>query len=437
VSAPQASYAEPAVEQERPSGLPRLLSAIPSRGAMSLARHEAVHGSMPHAQRRRDGRGELIGQLEQAGLHGRGGAGFPTAAKMRAVAASRGRPIVLVNAAEGEPASRKDRTLARALPHLVLDGGELAAAALGAGEIVVCVCESAHGGVEGLSVAIAERGSRGRRAPRTRLLAVPDRYLAGQETALVSLAGGAAALPTFTPPMPFQRGVAGRPTLIANAETMAHVALIARHGARWFRELGSAAQPGSALVTLSGPVAGPGVYEIALGESLASLVEAAGGLTARPLGALLGGYGGSWVGAERLRELALADDCLARYGASLGAGVVLLLSEECCPVAEVARLTRWLAAEGAGQCGPCAHGLHAIAASLAEIADGQPHSGGRGRVAELAALVNGRGACAHPDGAARMALSALEAFAEEFADHARHGPCERCRRPSELKLPSR
>lgn len=435
MSAYATAYAEPDARAQQPAGLPRLLAGARAGGAMTLERHEAVHGSLPAMHRRR-GRAaeELIAEIERAGLRGRGGGGFPTATKMRAVAGARGRPIVLVNAGEGEPASRKDRTLTQTLPHLVLDGGELAARALGAKELIVAICESAHASVESMALALAERP---RGVPRTRLMSVPARYVASQETALVSLANGGPALPTFTPPRPFERGVAGQPTLIANAETLAHMALVARHGADWFRSVGTAANPGSALVTLSGPVAQPGVYEIALGASLSSLLDAAGGLTARMRGVLVGGYGGGWIGPQQLAGAHLAEELLAPYGATLGAGVVVVLSEHACPVAEVARLARWLAAQSARQCGPCVHGLDAIAASLDHLAGSGARAGAPRRIEELAGLVQGRGACAHPDGASRMVRSALSAFAAEFADHLRYGACEDCLRASELPLASR
>jgi NADH:ubiquinone oxidoreductase subunit F (NADH-binding) len=416
--------------------LPRLLEGIPSHGGMGLAEHMALHGPLPVWRRRaRGGEHPLIAQVEQAGLRGRGGAGFPIAVKLRAVAASRGRPVVVVNAAEGEPASLKDRTLTQTLPHLVLDGATLAAHALGASEVVVSVCESARASVESIAEAIGERGSPGRGTPRTRLTSVPTHYVAGQESALVNYLNGAPAVPTFTPPMVFQHGVARRPTLLSNAETLAHLALIARHGPEWFRELGTPSQPGSTLVTLSGPVSRPGVYEIEYGAPLGSLIDAADGTVGRPRAALLGGYGGSWVGEKHLHGMVLADDHLAAYGASLGAGVVLLLSEGACPVAETTRLVRWLASQSARQCGPCVHGLNAIATCLEEMAGGAAQPNMHQRLTRLGALVRGRGACAHPDGAARMVLTAIEAFGLEFADHARHGPCEGCLHPGELPLP--
>jgi NADH:ubiquinone oxidoreductase subunit F (NADH-binding) len=444
-------------------GLPRLLAGIPSRGALGLSEHLALHGELPavegRGRARRGAASGLIEEVERAGLLGRGGAGFPTAAKLRAVAgASRsvlggGRPVVVVNGAEGEPASAKDRTLLRSLPHLVLDGAVLAAAAVGAQEVLLGVCwpdggcepkasvsplRSSPSALDAVARALEERGGGvlvG--GVHFQLCPVPNRYVAGHESALVNHLSGGPALPTFTPPRPFERGVRGRPTLVCNVETLAHLALVARYGASWFRELGTPEQPGSALVTLAGPVAQPGVYEIEHGSPLSALLDAADGLTAQPRAMLLGGYSGTWIDGSLLREVALSDRHLSPFGASLGAGVVVVLSDAACPVAELARLTRWLASQSARQCGPCVFGLDAIASTFEQLAGGAG-AGGRNlteRLHTLARLVSGRGACSHPDGAARLVASALDVFAQELAAHARHGPCAACARPSELPRP--
>jgi NADH:ubiquinone oxidoreductase subunit F (NADH-binding) len=428
-------------ELDSSPGLPRLLDGVPAHGAMSLQAHLDTHGEPPAARKRdrRDRRGAaaLIDQIEQAGLGGRGGAAFPTAKKMRTVAAGRGKPIVVVNATEGEPASLKDQTLLETLPHLVLDGAALAARAIGANEAILCVCESAGVALDRAERAISERERLSGHWPRIVLNAAPEGYVVGQESALVSHLNGAGAKPTFSPPMPYERGVRGRPTLINNAETLAHVALIARHGPRWFRELGLPEQPGSTLLTLSGPLAYPGVYEVEHGASLSSLVDAAGGTTARVRAALFGGYAGAWVDGSVLASLALSNEHLAAHGASLGAGVVLLLPEDACPVAEIARVIRWLARQSTGQCGPCLHGLDALAGTFEQICAGDARGQATVRIEQLSALVSRRGACAHPDGTARFAISAVNVFAEEFSDHARHGPCEACSRPPALALPTR
>jgi NADH:ubiquinone oxidoreductase subunit F (NADH-binding) len=426
--------------QRTPAALPRLLVGVPPHGALSLQEHTAIHGPLPATggrggRRTRERAALLVDEIERSGLLGHGGAAFPTATKMRAVAGARRRSIVVVNAAEGEPASSKDRTLLQTLPHLVLDGAILAAEAVGADEVIVCVCESAEEAVENVARAIEERARASERSPSLHLKTVAGHYVAGQESALVNYLNGGPAKPTFTPPMPFAQGVRRRPTLINNVETLAHVALIARHGAAWFRQLGTPSQPGSALVTLSGPLVHPGVYEIEHGASLSSLIQAAGGATARTHGALLGGYAGSWVAGELLNGVALSNEHLAAHGACLGAGVVLLLSEHACPVTETARVARWLAGQSTRQCGPCVHGLDALATKVEEIASGIAQANVGQRIERLSSLTARRGACRHPDGAVNLILSALETFEGEFAEHARHGPCDRCALPPELPMP--
>ena len=427
---------EPMLAAPTPSGLPRLLIDVPMRGAMSLSEHLRTHGEMPTPHRRRGRETAIIEHLEEAGLRGRGGAGFPTARKMRAVASSRRRPIVVVNATEGEPASRKDRTLISSVPHMVIDGAVLAANALGSDEVLLAVCETASSSYEQLAQAVAERDSGRARGPRIEPRIIPSGYVAGQESALISHLSGGPGLPTFSPPLPFEKGVNGRPTFLSNAETFAHIALICRHGPAWFRELGTLAEPGSSLVTLSGPVGRPGVYEIESGLRLSELVRAAGGLTSSPQAALIGGYGGSWIAADHLEELTLCHAGLGPHEASLGAGVVALLDAEACPVAETARILRWLAGQSAGQCGPCVHGLGAIASEFEQLTGGTAQPDSSRRLERLATMVVRRGACGHPDGTARLLRSALRAFPEEIADHARHGLCEACTATPQLPIPA-
>jgi len=200
-------------------------------------------------------------------------------------------------------------------------------------------------------------------------------------------------------------------------------------------ELVTPSQPGSTLVTLSGALEYPGVYEIEHGASLASLIDAAGGSTRQPRAALVGGYAGTWIDGGLLAGVSLSDEHLAAHGSSLGAGVVVLLSEDACPVAETARIARWLADESAGQCGPCLNGLPALAGTVEELASGAAQGDSAKRIERLSSLIQRRGACGHPDGAVRFILSALETFAADFADHARHGQCDDCTRAAELPLP--
>jgi NADH:ubiquinone oxidoreductase subunit F (NADH-binding) len=222
---------------------------------------------------------------------------------------------------------------------------------------------------------------------------------------------------------------------VSNVETFAHIALICRYGPGWFRELGTREQPGSSLVTVSGAVADPGVYEIGIGVRLRELVSACGGATSAPRAALIGGLGGTWIGPGDLAGIELCDDALAAHGASIGAGVVVLLDEDACPVAETLRIVRWLADQSARQCGPCVNGLAAISAELASVAGGHRAADPVRELERLSALVLGRGACALPDGVSALVVSAIDVFREEFAEHASAGPCEGCLQPPRLSLP--
>ena len=400
--------------------LPRLLAGWRPGGAMGLDEHLAMHGQVAIPGPRE--RHELIGRVEQSGLVGRGGAGFPAGAKMRAVASGRrGRRIVVANGAEGEPASRKDEVLLAGIPHLVLDGAVIAAATVGADEVILCVKSGASRELQALQLAIAERASSD--PVEVSLVEVPSTFLAGEESALVNYLNTGRAIPTFVPPRPFERGVDGRPTLVQNVETLAHLALISRHGPDWFRGVGAPDDPGSHLVTLCGAVARNGVYEVPGGISLEALVEHAGGTTAPVQAFLVGGYAGNWFAAERAAGVCLGHAAMRTQRAALGAGVVVALPASACGVCETARVARYLAEESAGQCGPCVHGLGAIADALQDIAEGVGEPGTHLWVSKWAEDVVGRGACGHPDGVVRFVATALSVFRDAVD---RHESGERC-----------
>jgi NADH:ubiquinone oxidoreductase subunit F (NADH-binding) len=326
----------------------------------------------------------------------------------------------VVNGSETEPASAKDRLLLSRLPHLVLDGAVLAATAIGAAEVIVKVGDGALSSLSSLESAISVRADDG---VRLRFAAGPGGYVRGEESAVIHYLNGGQPVPTFVPPRPYERGYRGRPTLVQNPETLAQVALVARYGEHWYRELGTAADPGSALVTISGAVAAPGVYELAFGTPMTDLLAAAGGST-EPLQALLvGGYFGTWVDSTRAFKLRLAREDLRSVGCSLGSGVLIALGESSCGLHESARVIDYLARESAGQCGPCVYGLRAIADGFGALADGVAHERERDRVLRWTAEVRGRGACHHPDGAARFVESALDVFGAEIDWH-RHSRCK-------------
>ncbi len=408
--------------------LPRLLSGLEDRVGVGLSEHLSLHGPLPRAE------GELVELVAEAGLLGRGGARFPTARKLAEFRGGRGASYVVANGCESEPLSAKDALLMACVPHLVLDGAVLAARASGAHEVIIAHRAADTLVRERLTQALGERHGGDDAGVRFSLFGASTHFLAGQETALISQLNGGQPHPTFTPPRPAQRGVRRRPTLVQNVETLAHIALIARHGPAWFRAIGADAEPGSALVSVSGSVANPCVLELEYGTPLEMIVESAGGAGAPLCGILIGGYFGTWIAPRELPQLALESGSLATYGASLGCGAVHLLSDEACPVAETAHVASYLAEQSAHQCGPCIHGTASLASTLQDLARGYAAPDAYENLARWCRELPGRGACHHPNGVVRFVSSALETFAAQFDQHAVHGPCTRCAGPRVLPL---
>jgi NADH:ubiquinone oxidoreductase subunit F (NADH-binding) len=397
------------------AGLPRLL---PDHGAapVDLRTHLGRHGRLPY----RGQSARLIPVVQESGLTGRGGAAFPAGRKLAAVIDAGTRPIVIGNGAEGEPASDKDKAILWISPHLVLDGLQLAAEAVGSRSAGLYVQRNSRLR-ERLGAALAERAAAGIDRAPVEIIDAPPRFLAGEESALASRVNGGPARPAFKPPRVFERGVAGRPALVQNVETLAHIALIARYGARWFRSLGTVDEPGSMLCTLHQADGTKHVVEAAIGTPLRNLLALEGGAAAAQA-VLVGGYHGAWLPASQAARTALSNAALRPAGGFVGAGVLVALPADRCGVAETARVTRYLALESAGQCGPCFNGLPRIATVLDELASSRPARQVLADIQRWAGLVEGRGACHHPDGTVRFVRSALRVFGAEIELH-ENGRC--------------
>ena len=384
--------------------------------------HLARYGRAP-ALAGSAGRHRLIGAVDRAGLTGRGGAGFPTAVKLRAVAGHRRTErVVVANGMESEPASAKDKALLQLAPHLVLDGLVLAAEAVGAAEAHLCLARTGERIDQTLRTLIDRRRSHGLDSIDIRVHTPPHHYVSSEASALANWLSGGEAKPTTTPPRTADRGVRGLPTLVDNVETLAHLALIARFGPDWFRARGTAQAPGTGLVTLCGAAAHPGVYEVCYGSPLPDVL-ARGGVPRDAQAVLVGGYFGSWIPLAAAAGLDYSPEGLARAGASPGAGVIAALPAGACGLAETARVLEFLAAHSARQCGPCRFGLPATAEDFTRLAFGGLDAAGRDRLEGNVALLRGRGACKHPDGASRLAASALHTFGDEVHRHLAAGPC--------------
>jgi NADH:ubiquinone oxidoreductase subunit F (NADH-binding) len=388
----------PIVARSAPVGSQRLLQG----DTATLAGHERRHGRLPDVSDR-----QIRAMVEEAGLTGRGGAGFPTHRKWAAVG-SGGRPVVIGNAAEGEPASAKDRSLLRLAPHLVLDGLQLAARAIRARDAYLYV---PAGAVDGVRAAITERLDR----LTVTVHVAPDAFIAGEESAVVSAIGGGLPIPQDKASRILERGLHGRPTLVQNAETLAHVALIARHGPTWFRAAGTADEPGTFLATVSGAVGTPGVYEAPYAIDLGDLIAAAGGPSAPLQAVLVGGYHGAWVPAGP--EIPISRAALAPFDAGPGAGVVVALPAHECGLVASARVVGYLSDQRANQCGPCVNALPRLADTLTALAHRRADPTLVTAVERLSRQAVGRGACRHPDGTVRFIRSSLRMFAGDVNAH--------------------
>lgn len=391
-----------------------LLAGQPApAGFQGFGTHLERRGPLPRVQ-------DLVATLERSDLRGRGGAGFGVGAKWRSVTSQPGQPVVVVNGAEGEPLSLKDRLLMETRPHLIIDGALLAATALDASEIIIYIANAHQRALQAMSRALAQRPDT--RPRRWRLVVAPSRYVSGEETATVHFINDGVALPTTRPPRPFERGVNRRPTLVQNVESLAHVALIARYGDSWFKDSGVAASAGTVLLTVTRGAAPGTVVEVPQG---APLVDVLPGVTG-PGGSaaiLLGGYGGTWVSSLDAESLILDSSTLRARQLSLGCGVVFALPRDNCGIVATAKIVRFLAAESARQCGPCVFGLRAMADTLARVATNTGRIDDIDRLRRWAAQARGRGACRHPDGAAALVDSALDVFADDVARHQAQRSC--------------
>nr|WBO82683.1 Fe-S-binding domain-containing protein [Streptomyces sp. SBE_14.2] len=354
--------------------------------------------------------GDLLDRIDAAGLRGRGGAGFPAAVKLRAVRDAAAPKVVVANGEEGEPGSVKDRWLLRHRPHTVLDGLRLAAALTGAGRGYVYVSDPA--------AEQAVRRALGEYDPGlpVDVVRTEHTYVAGEESAVVRRIDGGPALPTAKPPRPFESGVGGAPTLVANVETLARIALL--HS-----------RPDAAdayLVTLAGGGGGTALVEAPAKTHLKVLADLCG--YGRSEAVLQGGMFGGLYG-EGWRDLPLDHDGLRDAGAALGCGALYFLGPEDCPVAVAVEAASYLGAQSARQCGVCVSGTGAMANALAAVARGEGTPDTLAQLRRWSTQLPGRGACALLDAAARVVAALLDRFPDVLDAHRSPG-CAACARPA-------
>jgi NADH:ubiquinone oxidoreductase subunit F (NADH-binding) len=386
---------------------PRLIVPGAAAGRLDLAAEVALntYGRI---------QSDVISQLRDAHLRGRGGAGFPAYVKWDFVAKANGEKVVVANGEEGEPSSMKDRWLMIHRPHLILDGLLLASHALKAKRVVIYLSNKTA--QESMAMAIEELQASGLFAvlPDMLIHYVDPTYVAGEETAACQSISGGPALPKSKPPRPSESGVDGLPTLVSNVETLAHAAWIHRHGAEAYRRYGTSESPGTTLITLGGVCNRPGVYEVPFGLRLEDAFTQLGKGFSMPVeGIAIGGWFGGLLGPDALELTCSFESCKAA-GSGWGCGAMTALGASDKPLAFAARVAAWYQRESAQQCGVCIKGTAAIANAVQALHDGRGSDVDIQNLTRWSSAFPGRGACAFLDGAALLGGTLARNFYPEL-----------------------
>lgn len=353
-------------------------------------------------------------EIDRAGLRGRGGGGFPLAKKLAAVQASSGDVIVVANGEEGEPASVKDRWLLANRPSLVIDGLSILAALSGAGTGYIYLSDP-----QCKASVVEALADFARTTTRPDLdlevVCVPRTYVAGEETAVIRALEGGPALPTDKPPRPTESGVHQHPTVVSNVETLAHLALLNTLGLEDYASVGTTADAGTLLLTLT-TRSEAHLCEVPFGTTLSEVLAAIGLDATNSPGLIVGGYFGGLHPPDILgTPLGYAD--LAARGAGLGCGAVSLLDAQECPIAVAAAIMDFYAEQNAAQCGSCFHGTAAMSRTLRALTTGQATRADVDILRRWSRELRGRGACGTLDGATTVAATLLHQFDTLITQH--------------------
>jgi NADH-quinone oxidoreductase subunit F len=377
----------------------------------------------------------IINELKESALRGRGGAGFPTGLKWSFISRDvPGQKYVICNSDESEPGTFKDRDILRFNPHQLLEGLAIACYTMGAtvgynfirGEFWEPMqrCEAAlqearAAGLigknilgSGIDIDIFNHCSAGA-------------YIVGEETALMNALEGKRGWPRFKPPFPANYGLYGRPTNINNAETFASVPVILEKGGKWFASLGPAKNGGTKIFSVSGHVAKPGNYEIPMGTPFADLLALAGGMRhgAKLKAVIPGGSSMPVLPANIIMQAKMDFDSLAQAGSMLGSGGVMVMDENTCMVRVLERISRFYMHESCGQCTPCREGTGWVYRLVHQIESGQGTMNDLAELARVAKGIEGRTICAFGEAAAWPVAGMLKHFYDEFKYHVEHGKC--------------
>ena len=364
---------------------------------------------------------EVIAQVEASGLIGRGGAAFPTGMKWKFTRAADGEPKYIVcNADESEPGTFKDRVLMEQRPHLLLEGIALAAFAVGSAQAIIFIRGEYPKATRILAESIAEAEAAGLLGKlQIEIRRGAGAYICGEETALFEAIEGKRGFPRMKPPYPTTFGLFGKPTAVNNVETLCAVPSIIRRGADWFRGIGTDGSAGPKLVSVSGHVARPGVYEIEPGLSLrAFLYETCGGVTGQLAAVLMGGAAGTFLLPHDI-DVPLTFEDLREAGSTFGSGAIMVFNSETDLRDLLRRLGRFFQHESCGKCFPCQLGTQRQVEILERL--GAPLPGDAQRLQDVGMTMTEASICGLGHTAGMAVMSALEKFPGLFDDRERNG----------------
>lgn len=379
--------------------------------------------------------GQILQDISDSGLRGRGGAGFPTGKKWAFTAESTETPhYVVLNGGEDEPGSKKDRLLMENLPHLVLEGLILAAYAVKASTAYLYINAIYEEATRSMSDALAEAKLAGYWGDRIGggdfsleilLSPAPANYVAGEDTAALEVIEGKKPLPRQKPPFPATAGLFGKPTAVNNVETLANVAPIIAHGAKWYRAFGTPESPGTMIFSLNEEVHRPGIYELPFGTPLRTLIEECGGgvKSGNKIKAIQpGGPSSAFLPGEKI-DVRLDHNSVREAGSAIGCGVVHPITTESCIVEETLKIAEFFSVESCGQCPACRMETNMLAMMLKKVQQGQGGQPILDQFAKVIAFNKGKGFCNLVNMPGPPIESALKLFRSDFDAHLASGRC--------------
>ena len=379
--------------------------------------------------------GQILQEIADSGLRGRGGAGFPAGKKWAFTAESAETPhYVVLNGGEDEPGSKKDRLLMENLPHLVLEGLILASYAVKASTAYLYINALYEEATRSMSDALAEAKSAGYWGDRIgggdfsldiMLSPAPANYVAGEDTAALEVIEGKKPLPRQKPPFPATAGLFGKPTAVNNVETLANVAPIIARGAKWYRSFGTAESAGTMIFSLNEEVHRPGIYELPFGTPLRYLIEECGGGVKNGIRIKAiqpGGPSSAFLPGEKI-DVPLDHNSVREAGSAIGCGVVHPITTESCIVEETLKIAEFFSVESCGQCPACRMETNMLAAMLKKVQQGQGGQPILDQFAKVIAFNKGKGFCNLVNMPGPPIESALRLFRSDFESHLASGRC--------------